>query len=69
MKKIYTTILIIIMSLGLVACSNGVKKEEGNTSDEKVKVYATIFPIYDFVSSIFLPLYLIIRFSFLLIII
>lgn len=52
MKKIYTTILIIIMSLGLVACSNGVKKEEGNTSDEKVKVYATIFPIYDFTKNI-----------------
>ena len=52
MKEIYTTILIIIMSLGLVACSNGVKKEEGNTSDEKVKVYATIFPIYDFTKNI-----------------
>lgn len=52
MKKIYTTILIIIMSLGLVACSNGAKKEEGNTSDEKVKVYATIFPIYDFTKNI-----------------
>ena len=52
MKKIYTTILIIIMSLGLVACSSGVKKEKDNTSDEKVKVYATIFPIYDFTKNI-----------------
>lgn len=52
MKKIYTTILIITMSLGLVACSSGVKKEKGNTSDEKVKVYATIFPIYDFTKNI-----------------
>ena len=52
MKKIYMTVLAIVMSLGLVACSNNTKREEVNKSNDKVKVYATIFPVYDFAKNI-----------------
>ena len=52
MKKIYMAVLAIIMSLGLISCSNNIKKEEINKSNDKIKVYATIFPVYDFAKNI-----------------
>ena len=52
MKKIYMAVLAIIMSLGLISCSNNIKKEEVNKYNDKIKVYATIFPVYDFAKNI-----------------
>lgn len=52
MKKIYMSVLAIIMSLGLISCSNNIKKEEVNKYNDKIKVYATIFPVYDFAKNI-----------------
>ena len=52
MKKIYMALLSIIMSLVLISCSNNIKKEEVNKYNDKIKVYATIFPVYDFAKNI-----------------
>ena len=52
MKKIYMAVLAIIMSLGLISCSNNIKKGEDNKYNDKIKVYATIFPVYDFAKNI-----------------
>ena len=52
MKKIYMAVLAIIMSLGLISCSNNIKKEEVNKYNDKIKVYETIFPVYDFAKNI-----------------
>ncbi|MGL5693409.1 MAG: metal ABC transporter solute-binding protein, Zn/Mn family, partial [Peptostreptococcaceae bacterium] len=41
------------MSIGMIACSNEVKKNEiDNLEEDKIKVYATIYPIYDFAKNI-----------------
>ena len=52
MKKVYIAVLSIIKSLGMLACSNNSKKEEVSKYDDKIKVYATIFPVYDFAKNI-----------------
>ena len=52
MKKVYIAVLAMMMSLGLIACSNNTRQKEVNESNGKIKVYATIFPVYDFAKNI-----------------
>ncbi|MBC5996287.1 zinc ABC transporter substrate-binding protein [Romboutsia ilealis] len=52
MKKVYIAVLAMMMSLGLIACSNNTRQKEINESNGKIKVYATIFPVYDFAKNI-----------------
>lgn len=53
MKKIIICMLSIFMSIGLIGCSNkNENKKLENEITDKVKVYATIYPIYDFAKNI-----------------
>lgn len=53
MKKVYIVIFIVLMSIGIIGCSNKESKEDIKVgSQSKIKVYTTIFPIYDFTKNI-----------------
>lgn len=51
MKKIYLLLMSIIMAFTAIGCSNNQEKIESKKSD-KIQVYTTIFPIYDFARNI-----------------
>lgn len=53
MKKIYISMMTILISIMMIGCKdNKVSKEDLGNKEEKVKVYATIFPLYDFARNI-----------------
>ena len=52
MKRLVTLIISIVMGISLVGCNSS--KEDGSQSNDndKITVYTTIFPIYDFTMNI-----------------
>lgn len=53
MKKIYISIMTILISIMMLGCNdNKVSKENLDNREDKIKVYATIFPLYDFARNI-----------------
>lgn len=52
MKKLYTIMITLLLVIVTVGCSQKENTQNQSTDDNKLKVYATIFPIYDFTRNI-----------------
>ena len=53
MSKVLALGLVLVLIIGcLYGCGSGKNKESSGKSGEKLKVVATIFPIYDFLREI-----------------
>ncbi|MGL5712978.1 MAG: metal ABC transporter solute-binding protein, Zn/Mn family [Paraclostridium sp.] len=51
MKKIYLLLISMLMAFTTIGCSNDEEKIQSR-EDDKIQVYTTIFPIYDFARNI-----------------
>lgn len=51
MKKIYLIIISMLIGIGIIGCSSKDKTDVENKED-KIVVYTTVFPVYDFTKNI-----------------